>query len=137
MHNPDTVGHARQTFDVLVVGEALTDVVTSPEGSVEHPGGSPANIAYGLGGLGVATGLGTAFGNDDRGAAIERHLHGAGVALLPASRSLGRTSTATVTLVPDGSASHDFDISCCGRGERPWSLRESRPDGEYRRGTTD
>ena len=49
MHNPDAAGQSRQTLDVLVVGEALTDIVTSPEGSVEHPGGSRTNVAYGLG----------------------------------------------------------------------------------------
>jgi fructokinase len=53
----------------------------------------------------------TALGNDDRGAAIGRHLRNAGVTLLPGSGSLRRTSTATVALAPDGSASYDFDIA--------------------------
>ena len=119
MHNLDAAGQARQTLDVLVVGEALTDIVTSPEGSIEHPGGSPANVAYGLGRLGVATGLLTALGTDERGAAIGRHLRNAGVTVLPGSYSLGRTSTATVTLAPDGSAGYDFDIS--------WDLASTAP----------
>ena len=37
--------------DVVVVGEALIDIVVSSQGTVEHPGGSPANVAYGLGRL--------------------------------------------------------------------------------------
>jgi fructokinase len=111
MHNPDAASPAGQTLDVLVVGEALTDVVTSHEGTTEHPGGSPANVAYGLGRLGVNTVLLTALGNDDRGAAIEKHILSAGVSLLPGSRSLRRTSTATVALAPDGSASYDFDVA--------------------------
>jgi fructokinase len=40
----------RQFLDVGGVGEALIDAVTSPEGTSEHPGGSPANVAYGRAG---------------------------------------------------------------------------------------
>ncbi|WP_026554501.1 carbohydrate kinase family protein [Arthrobacter sp. 35W] len=97
-------------LDVVVIGEALIDVVTTPVGTSEHPGGSPANVAYGLGRLGVTTGLLTAIGDDERGAAIGTHLHSAGVLLLPGSRSLARTASATATLSADGSANYDFDI---------------------------
>jgi len=115
----ESAGPSRQLLDVVVVGEALIDVVTSPEGTTEYPGGSPANVAYGLGRLGINTGLLTAIGEDERGAAIERHLHSAGVTLLPGSYSLGRTASATATLAPDGSASYDFDIS--------WALEPLAP----------
>lgn len=111
MHYLESASPSRQLLDVVVVGEALTDVVTSPEGTSEYPGGSPANVAYGLGPLGINTGLLTAIGEDERGAAIERHLRSAGVTLLPGSYSLDRTASATATLAPDGSASYDFDIS--------------------------
>jgi fructokinase len=96
--------------EVIVVGEALMDVVASPGGTVEHPGGSPSNVAYGLGLLGIRTALLTSIGDDGRGRAIEAHLQRAGVALLPGSRTPGRTATATATLAADGSASYDFDI---------------------------
>jgi fructokinase len=96
--------------DVIVVGEALVDIVTSAQGTVEHPGGSPANVAYGLGRLGVSTALLTAIGNDERGRAVEAHLQSAGVTLVPGSTSQGRTATATATLAADGSASYGFDI---------------------------
>ncbi|MBT2534378.1 carbohydrate kinase [Arthrobacter sp. ISL-48] len=99
------------TADVIVIGEALVDVVTSAQGTIEHPGGSPMNVAYGLGRLGVTTALLTSLGDDARGAAIERHLRSAGVDLLPGSRSTGRTASATATLAADGSASYQFDIS--------------------------
>lgn len=102
---------AHQSPDVMVVGEALIDVVTMSHGTVEHPGGSPANVAYGLGRLGVTTGLLTAIGPDARGDSIEIHLRSAGVVLLPGSRSLTRTASATATLEPDGSARYDFDIT--------------------------
>ncbi|MGY4544182.1 sugar/nucleoside kinase (ribokinase family) [Arthrobacter sp. UYNi723] len=57
MNHPEPISPLRQNFDVIVVGEALTDIVTSRGGNIEHPGGSPANVAYGLGRLGVTTGL--------------------------------------------------------------------------------
>src|SRR5215207_9068763 len=97
-------------LDVLVVGEALVDIVVSPRGTVEHPGGSPANVAYGLGRLGVDTALLTSIGDDHHAAAIERHLLSAGVHLLPVSKRRGGTATATATLASDGSAHYDFDI---------------------------
>ncbi|MFD0046602.1 carbohydrate kinase [Pseudarthrobacter scleromae] len=110
---------AHPTLDVTVVGEALTDVVTTSHGRVEHPGGSPANVAYGLGRLGVTTGLLTAIAPDARGTAIENHLRSAGVTLLPGSKSLTRTPSATATLAPDGSATYEFDIS--------WDLAATPP----------
>ncbi|MGO4192709.1 carbohydrate kinase [Arthrobacter sp. YAF17] len=99
-----------KTPDVIVIGEALIDIVTSAQGTVERPGGSPANVAYGLGRLGVSTALLTAIGNDERGRAVEAHLQSAGVMLLPGSTSQSRTATATATVAADGSASYDFDI---------------------------
>ncbi|GAB5077150.1 carbohydrate kinase [Arthrobacter sp. AD-310] len=105
--------------DVVVVGEALVDIVVSPHGTVEHPGGSPANVAYGLGRLGVATGLLTSIGDDHHAAAIGTHLRSAGVHLLPGSRRSGGTATATATLASDGSASYDFDIR--------WDLPRTAP----------
>jgi fructokinase len=97
-------------FDVVVVGEALVDIVVSPRGTVEHPGGSPANVAYGLGRLGVATGLLTSIGDDQHAASIEKHLRSAGVHLLPGSQVPGGTATATAILASNGSAQYDFDI---------------------------
>lgn len=97
--------------DVLVVGEALIDVVNSPEGVSEHPGGSPANVAYGLGRLGIQTSFHTSIGRDPRGRAIAAHLNSAGVELLPGAYRDSPTATATATLSADGSASYQFDIS--------------------------
>ena len=108
--SPSPAGAAAHS-DVVVIGEALIDVVASSGGTVEHPGGSPANVAYGLGRLGISTALLTSIGDDERGSAIERHLGSAGVALLPGSKHQGRTASATATLAPDGSARYEFDIS--------------------------
>ncbi len=100
----------RPGTDVLVVGEALVDIVVSPQGTMEHPGGSPANVAYGLGRLGVDTGLLTSIGGDHYAALIEQHLRSAGVSLLPGSRHQGGTATATAVLASDGSAQYDFNV---------------------------
>lgn len=111
MHKPPPGPSAQDQLDVVVIGEALIDIVNTPEGTISYPGGSPANVAYGLGRLGVSTGLLTAIGEDDHGIAITNHLQSAGVRLLPGSTSLERTATATATLAADGSASYEFDIA--------------------------
>lgn len=100
---------------VLVIGEALIDVVARAENSessqpVEHVGGSPANVALALGRLGNSVRLLTALGRDPRGDRIERHLTDSGVLVDPRSWTLERTSTARATIHGDGSASYDFDI---------------------------
>jgi len=41
--------------DVLVVGEALMDVLDAGGTQVRRPGGSPANVAVGLARLGIST----------------------------------------------------------------------------------
>lgn len=91
---------------VLVVGEALIDIV----GGTEIVGGSPANVALGLGRLGLDVGLLTALGDDERGRRIESHLRASGVRVHPESFTLARTSTARATVGGDGSAEYEFDV---------------------------
>ncbi|MEV7630270.1 carbohydrate kinase [Actinoplanes sp. NPDC089786] len=95
--------------DVLVIGEALGDIVD--DGSVtEHVGGSPANVALGLGRRGLDVALLTQIGRDTRGSRIARHLERSGVRLLDESFSDHATSTATATVAADGSADYRFDV---------------------------
>ncbi|GEN79653.1 carbohydrate kinase family protein [Actinotalea fermentans] len=97
---------------VLVIGEALVDVVHARDGAVtEHVGGSPANVALGLGRLGRGVDLLTWLGRDDRGHRITEHLAASGAALVPGSDGAGRTSVATARLSDDGSATYDFDLT--------------------------
>ena len=97
---------------ILVVGEALVDVVERADGSrTEHAGGSPANVAVGLGRLGLDVTLATSIGDDAYGALIETHLSDAGVTLAEGSRGLGLTSSAIARLAPDGSATYEFDVT--------------------------
>lgn len=97
--------------DVLVIGEALVDIVVSAHGIEEHPGGSPANVALGLGRFGAEVSLLTAIAPDERGRAIATHLERSGVVVLPESFSADRTSNAIATISPDdGSADYTFDV---------------------------
>ena len=97
--------------EVVVVSEALIDVVHTGNGVTEHPGGSPANVAYGLARLDISTGFLTSIGTDSRGVAISSHLSGAGVYILPGCQSAAATSTATATLADDGAATYAFDLA--------------------------
>jgi fructokinase len=95
----------------LVLGEALIDIVRRPGAEpVNHAGGSPMNVAYGLGRLGVPTTLVTQIGADPFGEIIADHLRTAGVDLLPGSVTAAATSSATATLDTAGAASYDFDL---------------------------
>lgn len=96
--------------DVLVIGEALVDIVHRDGRILEHPGGSPANVALGLGRLGLGVDLLTDLGRDQRGDRVAAHLASSGVQVLPESFSDRRTSTATAIIGPDGSASYAFDL---------------------------
>ncbi|MEI2268717.1 carbohydrate kinase [Microbacterium sp. No. 7] len=109
---------------VLVIGEALVDIVVTGDGSTEHPGGSPANVALGLARRGRDVDLLTRLGGDPRASMIVRHLERSGVEVLSASFTDRATSLARATLVDDGSARYDFDIDW----RVPASLPDQRPD---------
>ena len=102
--------------DFLVIGESIADIVRSPgRPDVPHPGGSPANVAYGLARLGRRVALLTQLGADSSGELIGAHLRAAGVELLTDGQQLPATPTAVVTLDDQGRASYAFDIR--------WTLR--------------
>ncbi|WP_277050983.1 carbohydrate kinase family protein [Ruania albidiflava] len=96
----------------LVIGEALVDVVHAADGTVvEHPGGSPANVALGLARLERTAELATWFADDARGELVREHLTASRVHLVPGSDGAERTSTAVATLAADGGASYVFDLT--------------------------
>jgi fructokinase len=95
----------------LVIGEALVDVVISVDGSAEvHPGGSPANVAIGLGRLGRDVELLAYLAEDDNGAIVREHLAASQVALASGTLGAPRTSVATAHLDESGAATYDFDL---------------------------
>ncbi|MCK0172758.1 carbohydrate kinase [Mycolicibacterium sp. F2034L] len=99
------------TDRALVIGEALIDIVVR-DGEVtgEHVGGSPLNVAVGLGRLGRGVDFLTHIGDDDRGRRITDHLDSSGVDLARGSTGAARTPTARATLDAAGSAQYEFDI---------------------------
>jgi fructokinase len=98
------------TGRVLVVGEALVDVVRRGGEDAVHPGGSPLNVAVGLQRLDVPATLHSSFGADPHGLAIAQHLEVSGVTITPATVHAGSTSVALATIGSDGAASYTFSI---------------------------
>jgi fructokinase len=98
--------------NALVIGEAIVDVVKrGPKQPAEHPGGSPLNVAVGLGRLDMPTTLVTWFGRDERGQMIQRHLADSGVHIAPGSDRAPATGTSLATIDDDGAASYQFELS--------------------------
>lgn len=102
---------ASHTVDALVIGEALIDVVHTENHTAEHVGGSPANVALGLGRRGADVALLTSIGDDERGRRIATHIEDSGARVLPASFSQIRTATAEAHIKADSSADYRFDLT--------------------------
>lgn len=99
------------TAEVLVIGEALIDIVIPLDGEpAEHVGGSPANVAIGLSRLGHPTRLATHIGTDPRGARIAELMAAESVGLSSDSITAERTPTAAATLDAAGVATYQFDL---------------------------
>ncbi|WP_331772827.1 carbohydrate kinase (plasmid) [Embleya sp. NBC_00888] len=98
---------------IIVVGEAVVDIVTSEHGeTTAHPGGSPANVAVGLGRLGSPVSLLTRFGRDPHGEMLAAHLADSSVTVI-GNPTMGETPTGTAIARTDttGSATYEFAIS--------------------------
>ncbi len=96
---------------VVVVGESLVDIVQRADGAtVEHAGGSAANVAVALARLGRPVEFVTAYADDARGAVLARHLNQSAVSVAGDPFALARTATALATIAADGSATYTFDI---------------------------
>lgn len=101
---------ARASGPVLVMGEALTDLVPDEDGRLlPHPGGAPANVAAGLARLGVRTAFAGVLGGDAFALAHEARLATAGVELDLCGRSALPTALAVASLAPTGTR-YDFHL---------------------------
>ncbi|MFI6962521.1 carbohydrate kinase [Streptomyces sp. NPDC050255] len=101
-------------LDLLVIGECVADIVREPgKADRVHPGGSPANVAYGMARLGHGATLLTQLGADGNGRLIRDHLTAAGVDVRT-DGSTAPTPSAVVTLDGAGRATYAFEIT--------WSL---------------
>lgn len=95
---------------ILVIGESVMDLVSHEgEMTAAHPGGSPANVALGLGRLGNHPNLITMLGSDDYAQTIVQWLSrdGVNLTILPAAR----TATALARVDSVGVANYTFDIT--------------------------
>ncbi|MCL1923836.1 MAG: carbohydrate kinase [Propionibacteriaceae bacterium] len=96
---------------ILVIGESLIDIVQREgEKPQSCPGGSPMNVAIGLGRLGHSPTLATWFAQDKYGKMITKHCEESRVTILPGSDQAPRTSTAMAQLDEHGHATYTFDI---------------------------
>ena len=101
----------RDKPSILVMGEALVDVVSRGEDVDERVGGSPANVAFGLARLGHRVALATWIGADDRGKRIATACRRADVELVPGSDKAPRTSVANAGIDAQGHATYHFDLT--------------------------
>lgn len=109
---------------ILVVGESVIDIVEAPDGTrTPHPGGSPANVAVGLGRLGLDVSLVTQLGNDAHGDLMRRHFAESGVTLLGDPTTDAPTSSASVNLDDRHEAHYAFDVT--------WDPNKPDLDGHY------
>ncbi|MFT4122875.1 MAG: PfkB family carbohydrate kinase [Microbacteriaceae bacterium] len=93
-----------------MIGESLTDVIVAADGSrTALPGGSPMNVAYGLGRLGLPTTFATRLGRDPEGDAIRTHVASAGVRILD-DRPASATSHAIARIDAHGAAHYRFAV---------------------------
>ncbi|ROO85311.1 fructokinase [Actinocorallia herbida] len=97
---------------ISVVGEALIDVllVAGDKDAVARPGGSPLNVAVGLGRRNVPVALLTRFGNDADGHALAAHLEGSGVGLIGEPHDDLATSRATARIDLLGGTEYEFRL---------------------------
>jgi fructokinase len=116
---------------IVVCGEALVDLVPAAGGGgyLARPGGSPANVAVGLGRLGLDVGLLTRLSTDYFGQLIRDHLTQSHVDLALAVPTAARTTVAMVTLSAAGDAGYTFGIDGgADDGWRPDELPSALPD---------
>ena len=101
----------RKPGSVLVLGEALCDLVIDVDGSVTSAlGGAPYNTARALGRLCVPTEFASPISTDRFGELLAASLTDAGVDIARAARTEAPTTLAAATLSVDGSASYRFYV---------------------------
>lgn len=93
---------------VLVVGEALIDLIPAQDGSLTpSPGGAPANVAAGISRLGTGAAFAGTLSTDALGGLLRRRLTDAGVDLSLCGESDAPTALAVASPRPHGTR-YDF-----------------------------
>ncbi len=117
---------------IVVCGEALIDLVPLgvDGGYSARPGGSPANVAVGLGRLGVPVQLLSRLAADPLGRRLAAHVRAAHVDTSLSAVSAAPTTLAVVTLDDDGKAEYAFYVD--GAADGGWRVEDlpaALPDG--------
>jgi fructokinase len=108
---------------VVVVGEALIDLVEAPDGCyIAHPGGSPANTAVALARLGTPVAFAGRLSRDAFGRRLRAHLESNGVDLGLCVAAAEPTTLAVVGLDGGGGAEYTFYVE--GTTTERWSAPE-------------
>ncbi len=99
------------TARVLVIGEALIDAVArAGSETVEHVGGSPANVALGVAALEHDVDLATWIATDERGNRIAERCREGAVVLTAGSQGAPFTSVAHASVNASGAATYRFEL---------------------------
>ena len=125
-------GHADGTdrpIRVVVAGEALVDLVPEGEALVPHPGGSPFNVAVGLGRLGAATAFLGPLSEDGFGRLLVDRLTGAQVDVGSAPRVEAPTTLAVVHVDTDHRATYGFYLDATSAATASADQLPDLPDG--------
>lgn len=108
---------------LAVIGEALIDLVPSPDGStIARSGGSPLNVAVGLARLQQPTAFLGRFGADGYGAQLRAHAAVSGVNLDHAIAAAEPSTVARVELDDGGVAHYEFTVE--GTADFAWTDAE-------------
>lgn len=113
---------------IVVVGEALIDVLATPDGRVERrPGGGPFNVARTIGRLGVAVAFVGRLSRDESGRRLRALLAADGVDIRSVVDTDDPTTTAVATLDEAGVAAWRFEAQRTSvPGLRPADLPVTR-----------
>lgn len=108
---------------VFVIGEALIDVFKGVEVG-ELPGGSPANVAVGLGRLGRTVTFHSRLARDEYGTVITSYLAQSGVDVTEESYTASATSVATAHIDSAGHAEYEFNLDM-DIADPGWDLQDA------------
>lgn len=108
---------------VLVIGEALVDVVHSSDGGIKNvPGGSPANTAVALARLGITTFMKARISKDKFGSEIRSYLENQNVDLNLSLFVDEPSSVIDAFIQKDGSAKYEANLK--GASDYGWTESE-------------
>ncbi|MCC5947778.1 MAG: hypothetical protein JJT89_04910 [Nitriliruptoraceae bacterium] len=110
---------------IVVAGEALIDLAPRGDRLLPLPGGSPYNVAVGLGRMGVGTHYLGALSTDGFGQRLVARLEAEGVGLTHAPRTDAPTTLAVVHLDAQGRASYGFYLDATSASDlRPTAVAD-------------